>query len=292
MTDYGDYPGYTLYFSNISDYLITRLKFHLVLSSELILQFNIGSFHGGHGARIEGVFTLTKGALLNIVVGQRGGDSVEVKGGSATNQTAASLGQSIEDNAGTGGGGGSFVYSTSNSLYIAAGGGGGASAGVNGVNGQYSNSGATSSCKNTAEQGLGGTGGSAGKCCNTGNYHGGVGAGWTSNGASRQSSEHGEAGGSRAQSWTGGQAGSKNSGNNGGPSPGAVGGFGGGGGGSEDNGASGAGGGYSGGGSGKYSNCAGGGGGSYCSGTSCTGSSGGNTASEYGFVSVEIVGKF
>ena len=43
--------------------------------------------------------------MLNIVVGQRGGDSVEVKGGQSTNKTAAKSGVSVEDNAGTGGGG-------------------------------------------------------------------------------------------------------------------------------------------------------------------------------------------
>ena len=84
---------------------------------------------------IEGTFRLTKGTVLNIVVGQRGGDSVEVKGGQSTTRTAAQLGISVEDNAGTGGGGGSFVYTTSNVLLVAAGGGGGASGGYNGVDG-------------------------------------------------------------------------------------------------------------------------------------------------------------
>ena len=50
------------------------------------------------------------------MVGQRGGDSVEVRGGQSTNLTAAELGLSVEDNAGTGGGGGSFGYTTSNVL--------------------------------------------------------------------------------------------------------------------------------------------------------------------------------
>ena len=54
--------------------------------------------------------------MLNIVVGQRGGNSVEVKGGRFTSLTAAQLGLSVEDNAGTGGGGGSFVYTLSNTL--------------------------------------------------------------------------------------------------------------------------------------------------------------------------------
>ncbi|KAJ7369292.1 hypothetical protein OS493_039994 [Desmophyllum pertusum] len=69
---------------------------------------NPGTYYGGKGALKEGTFRLTKGTVLNIVVGQRGGDSVEVKGGQSTTRTAAELGLSVEDNAGTGGGGGSF----------------------------------------------------------------------------------------------------------------------------------------------------------------------------------------
>ena len=79
--------------------------------------------------------------MLNIVVGQRGGDSVEVQGGQSTNKTAAQLGVSVEDNAGTGGGGGSFVYTTADVLLLAAGGGGGASSGYNGVDGQAESNG-------------------------------------------------------------------------------------------------------------------------------------------------------
>ena len=73
---------------------------------------------------MQGKFLLAAGTVLNIVVGHRGGNSVEVKGGRSTTQTAASLGLSIEDNAGTGGGGGSFVYKSDNVLLVAAGGGG------------------------------------------------------------------------------------------------------------------------------------------------------------------------
>ena len=239
------------------------------------------TYYGGRGASKEGVFTLNKGAVLNIVVGQRGGDSVEVYGGQNTTSTAASLGKSVEDNAGTGGGGGSFVYTASNVLLLAAGGGGGASAGYNGVDGQSDTNGTSSLGTSSSRVGSGGTGGQPGQC-NTagGNYHGGVGAGWFAQGCARAGSEHGERGGSRAQGWVGGRAGGMNSGYNGGPPPGAVGGFGGGGGGSEDNGASGGGGGYSGGGSGTYPEQAGGGGGSYCSGTSCSGVNGGNSRDE------------
>ena len=56
------------------------------------------------------MFRLTKGTVLNIVVGQRGGDSVEVEDGQSTTQTAAQLGLSVEDNAGTGGGGGPVLF--------------------------------------------------------------------------------------------------------------------------------------------------------------------------------------
>ena len=83
-----------------------------------------GTYYGGRGALKEGIFTLSRGTVLNVVVGQRGGDSVEVKGGESTTRTAAELGLSVEDNAGTGGGGGSFVYARGNVLLLAAGGGG------------------------------------------------------------------------------------------------------------------------------------------------------------------------
>ena len=135
----------------------------------------------------------------------------------------------------------------------------------------------------------GGTGGQPGEC-NTvgGNHHGGVGAGWIAQGCDRAGPSHGERGGSRAQGWTGGQAGSMNSGNNGGPPPGAVGGFGGGGGGAEDNGASGGGGGYSGGGSSTHEQQGGGGGGSYCSSDSCSAVTGGNVKDD-GLVQIVVI---
>ncbi|KAJ7383089.1 hypothetical protein OS493_030976 [Desmophyllum pertusum] len=251
--------------------------------------YNPGTYYGGKGALKEGTFRLTKGTVLNIVVGQRGGDSVEVKGGQSTTRTAAELGLSVEDNAGTGGGGGSFVYTTSNFLLLAAGGGGGASGGYNGVDGQAGTSGTSSVGNVTSYVRKGGTGGQPGEC-NTvgGNFHGGVGAGWSGQGCDRTGSHHGERGGSRAQGWIGGRAGTMNSGNNGGPPPGAVGGFGGGGGGSEDNGASGGGGGYSGGGSGTHDDQAGGGGGSYCSGDSCSGVTGGNVK-DVGLVQIVVL---
>jgi len=194
---------------------------------------------------------------------------VEVRGGQSTNLTAAQLGLSVEDNAGTGGGGGSFVYTTSNVLLLAAGGGGGASSGYNWVDGQSGTNGTSSVGRFSSQVRSGGSGGNPGQCNNArASYHGGVGAGWLGQGCSRTWSSHGERGGSRAQDWVGGRAGRMNSGYNGGPPPGAEGGFGGGG--------SGGGGGYSGGGSGTYPNQAGGGGGSYCSGSSCSGVTGDN----------------
>ena len=245
-----------------------------------------GTYYGGKGAFKEGIFRLNKGTVLNIVVGQRGKNSVEVKGGQSTSRTAAELGLSVEDNAGTGGGGGSFVYTSANSLLLAAGGGGGASAGYNGVDGQAGTSGTSSVGKDSSSVRKGGTGGQPGECNTKGaSHHGGVGAGWLSQGCARGGIYHGERGGSRAQGWVGGRAGRMNSGNHGGPPPGAVGGFGGGGGGAEDNGASGGGGGYSGGGSGTFPNQAGGGGGSYCSGASCSGATGGNLKDD-GFVRI------
>ena len=83
-----------------------------------------GTFFGGNGATMQGKFHLSAGTVLNVVVGHRGGNSVEVEGGQATTQTAASLGLSIAADAGTGGGGGSFVYTSDNVLLVAAGGGG------------------------------------------------------------------------------------------------------------------------------------------------------------------------
>ena len=87
---------------------------------------------------------MNNGTMLNIMVGQRFGDSVDVEGRQSTSQPAAQLGKSVEDNAGTGGGGGSFVYTTDNVLLLAAGGGGGASGEYNGVDGQAGSSGTSS----------------------------------------------------------------------------------------------------------------------------------------------------
>ena len=106
--------------------------------------FQEHNFYGGKGAFKEGKFILNDGTMLNIVVEQRGGDSVEVEGGHSTSQTAAQLGKSVEGNAGTGGGEGSFFYATDNFLLLASGGGGGgAPGGYNGVDDQAGSSGTT-----------------------------------------------------------------------------------------------------------------------------------------------------
>ena len=105
---------------------------------------------------------------------------MEVKGGQSTKQTAAQLGKSVKENAGTGGsGGGSFVYTTADVLLLAAGGGGGASGGYNGVDGQADSSGTRSVGKESSRVRNGGTNGQPGECTIEGvHYHGGVGAGW------------------------------------------------------------------------------------------------------------------
>ena len=163
-----------------------------------------GTYYGGRGALKEGIFTLSRGTVLNVVVGQRGGDSVEVKGGESTTRTAAELGLSVEDNAGTEGEGGSFVYASGNVLSSAAGGGGGASGGYNGVDGQSGTGGKRSVGRYSSKARNGGTGGQPGECNTAGaGHHGGVDAGWLAQGCGRGGSNDGERGGSRAQGWVG-----------------------------------------------------------------------------------------
>ena len=131
-----------------------------------------GTFYGGRGAFKKGTFRLNKGTVLNIEVGQRGGNSVEVKGGQSPNRTAAELGLSIKDNAGTGGGGRSFFYTSAKALLLAAGGGRGASAGYNGVDGQAGSCGASSVGNKSSQVRRGGAGGNPGECNSVGaSYH-------------------------------------------------------------------------------------------------------------------------
>ena len=201
---------------------------------------------------------------------------MEVKGGQSTKQTAAQLGKSVKENAGTGGsGGGSFVYTTADVLLLAAGGGGGALDGYNGVDGQADSSGTRSVGKESSRVRNGGTNEQPGECTIEGaHYHGGVGAGWFGQGCTRLGFSHGERGGSRAEGWIRGKVGGLNSGINGGPVQERLED---GGGGTGVNGASGGGDGYSGGGSGTHKHQAGGRGGSYCNGEDFSGLSGGNS---------------
>lgn len=171
-----------------------------------------GTYFGGKGAKMQGLFNLTKGTVLKLIVGQKGGNSVEIKGGAMTTNTAAELGISVEDNAGTGGGGGSFVYTSDNNLLIAAWGGGGASGGYHGRNGEAGTAGTSSRGYYLSRTRNGGTGGQPGECNNKGSWHGGLRAGWLGQGCSRQGTSHGQAGGSRAQGWLGGLAGRMNGG--------------------------------------------------------------------------------
>jgi hypothetical protein len=184
---------------------------------------------GGRGAIIEAVVSLTKGAVLKLLVGQGG-----------TGKT---------DNCDCGGGGGTFVTRFDNTPLIISGGGGGSSRFVGRDAVTTRTAGASSNGT------LGGSGGSGG-----GANQGASGAGLTGNGAPPGWGSYGGVNNGVAQSFiNGGQGGSSTQ-----QTPNVLGGFGGGG---TGHGnccvASGPGGGYSGGGAGS-SNCdAGGGGGSF-----------------------------
>ncbi len=194
-----------------------------------------GGGGAGKGARIRGTFGLTRGDVLQIVVGlqgKRGGTYFKPAGG---------------------GGGGSFVwlgalpYPLPTQPMIAAGGGGGGPGGD-----------AVISIDAEGGMGLGGLCGYGGSTDYVDfHYSGGGGAGWRSNGAMGSSPTY-SGGGVR---WMGGQ-GAHYCGHSGG-----TGGFGGGGGGSIIGHGSGGGGGYSGGGGGTENGPGGGGGSSYNSGT-------------------------
>ena len=105
-----------------------------------------GTYFVGKEATMEGWFRLPAGTVLNIVVGQRGGNSVDVKGDRKTTLTAAQLKASVEDNTGTEVGGGSFIYKTDDTSLVVAGGGGGrgVSGGYNEINGQAGTRGTSS----------------------------------------------------------------------------------------------------------------------------------------------------
>ncbi len=219
------------------------------------------------GAIMQGDFELTAGDVLNVVVGQNGGDGVG------------------NCNCGGGGGGGSFVYTGSiggAGLLIAAGGGGGGAGscqsngprsvgntsqdGYQGGNG--SNDGNTQRSAPGGQSGQGASAASEG-----GDYNGGGGAGWLSTGQSNSCCS-GNGGGH----WVGGKYNSGNGGFGGGAGPG-------------DNRSnyshgSGGGGGYSGGGGAYYDVGNGGGGGSYNAGTSQINQAGANLS--HGQVTIDL----
>jgi Flp pilus assembly pilin Flp len=121
---------------------------------------------GGLGAMVSGTITLTEGEVLNILVGQMGGDELNDIGGGGGRGAG-------------GGGGGSFVTraSANSTPLLAAGGGGGGSAsprpGVTTENGTAGSGG----------NGPAGTGGNGGGANNTS----GAGGGFLSNGAGNAS---------------------------------------------------------------------------------------------------------
>jgi hypothetical protein len=194
---------------------------------------NLGIFQGGYGARIKGDFTLTKGQVLKLLIGQRGRETTH----SQDNRSICS------------GGGGTFVTTDNNTILVIAGGGGGSSSNSwsthRGVGGTTGSSGTNS----FAGSGTPGTNGSGATASTTG----GPAAGFSGDGTLASGAASGEQarsflnggkGGRAARSWGGGEV---------------WGGFGGGGGGGGL--AGGGGGGYSGGAGGAWSSSQGGGGG-------------------------------
>jgi VCBS repeat-containing protein len=186
---------------------------------------------GGAGRSVTGIYSVTPGWNLDVVVGQ-GGQTV---GG---------------DGYGGGGGGGSFVFTPSATLLVAAGGGGGGgtTSYVNLPGGDGTTT--TSGSAGKRSGGAGGTGGNGGAAGNPTTYATGGGGGVLSAGGSGSGYRGGKGGGQTTAA--GGGAG-------GGGGEGGSGGYGGGGGGANLGG--GGGGGYSGGGGAFYAS--GGGGGMY-----------------------------
>jgi hypothetical protein len=214
------------------------------------------SLAGGRGAYVRGVFSVTPGAVLDILVGHAGGAS----GGPHGNEN--------------GGGGGTFVVQRAGVVPLAiAGGGGGGPSMTYGLScprapasadGQAGTAGANVNCSTSAIGGSSGAGGSA-----TGAYQGGAGGGFIGNGANGTMHCSLAFGGLSYQNGgTGGAGNSCYNTNN-------WGGYGGGGGGNL--GGPGGGGGYSGGAvAGSWSSFStyGGGGGSYNAGTAQTNTAG------------------
>ncbi len=197
---------------------------------------------GGSGAQITGTFAVTPGQILNVVVGQQGGEPIP-----PTSPQASS-----------GGGGGSFIYDAGNNLLIAAGGGGGRCNYLQGdplhpeADGQVGPDGGIQGTFSggfnfvPGTPGMGGNGGVGGLVF--GSASSGGGAGWLSDGAPLPF------GGSGLPTWAGGTEVNTSG------APGGLGGFGGGGGGGAWFGGGGGGGGYSGGAGGDDPDHGGGGG--------------------------------
>jgi hypothetical protein len=209
-----------------------------------------GTTGRGAGATIIGEFSLTKGDILEIIVGQMGTDGANGCGGNVG-----------------GGGGGTFVRNTTTSEWLIAAGGGGGGSVVNTSSNQTAST--TTTAKNgSAAGGTGGTGGNGGGIGTGCVPVSGGGAGVSTAGTNAAS------GGNGGDTYSGGFTGGTSSFT-------APGGFGGGGAGAQYSG--GGGGGYSGGGGGGLDVCscsnlgAGGGGGSYNNGANTSSSTTNNT---------------
>ena len=223
-----------------------------------IISSGAGSNLGGSGAIMSGTFTLSKGDVLKILVGQMPLKYL---------------------NQGEGGAGGTFVTTSSNQPLIIAGGAGGSGSG--GVTTETSDKGFGSAGGSSASSGLGGQSGTNGPA--------GGGAGLLGNGGFDSSWTGASL--SFINGGIGGEGGRIGSGDNGGD-----GGFGGGGGAAINSKSgpynrSGGGGGYSGGGgggyNGGYSNNGGGGGGSFNSGQAQSNQADANSG--HGYVTIKLL---
>ena len=201
---------------------------------------DVSPYSGGKGAYMSGIFPVTPGESITILVGQQ------------------VIRSSSWSTAGGGGGGGTFLWHT-DILMLAAGGGGGASGITAGADAQNTTS--YSTCIFSPYSATGGAVGYGGSGGNIGSAWaaGGGGAGWLSNGAAGASKDFSGGGGGYSP-LNGGGGGTVSTGGDG-----TLGGYGGGGGASETGGG---GGGYTGGGGGNLTyasgtNAGGGGAGSY-----------------------------
>jgi hypothetical protein len=174
-------------------------------------------YPGGAGALVAGRLSLTRGTILNVVVGGQGGSSTGIGSGG-------------------GGGGGTFIYrDLATPLAIAGGGGGGSSSGYSGGSGRDTDDGGNSGIPNGYYASIGGSGGSGGQG-SQGNGGGGGGGGFFGNGQDGVASGFGGGGGGN---FAGGNGSVYFGGGRGGFGGGGGGGFSGGGGGGFSGGAAG-----------------------------------------------------